>query len=300
MKKTLLFLSSAFCLVACQQKPAEVPEPEPVVDTVKTVVDTVAKDTVVPEIPKIPMYDTEIFNYDTAYYVDPNNQQHKFVKYKTVLAMPSRNDGDKLVTDIRFDIMSFATDRQMTDPVVATTGYFAAVATKFKTDFRAANEFSKNRYFDWSVARFTKVSYQDSRLYCVAKGVYENMGNNPLYGLTYSNWDKKLKEKIEFNDLFAEKDVEDIRGVLVDCMVKIYGVANEDSLVTKGISPEQITPSNKFLLTKDTIFFVYSPYELGMEAERSVKIPVANKQLRQFMDTTKSIVRYLLEDKSKK
>ena len=117
-----------------------------------------------------------------------------------------------------------------------------------------------------------------------------------MSGLSYSNWDKKLKEKVEYEDLFSEKDVEDIRNVLVGCMVKKYGVVNEDSLASKGISVEQIAPSRKFLLTKDTIYFVYSPYELGMEAERSVKIPVANKQLRQFMDTTKSIVRYLLED----
>lgn len=296
MRKTLLLASSLLGLVACQQKPVETPAPEPVVDTVKTVVDTVANDPVVPVAPRLPMYDTEIFSYDTAYFVDPNNQQHKFVKYKTILVMPSRNDSDKLVNDIRFDIMHFAADRVMTDPVVATAGYFAAVATQFKTEFRAANDFSKSRYFDWSVARFTKLAYQDSRLFCVAKGLYENKGNNPLYGLSYSNWDKKLKEKIEFETLFYEKDVEDIRGVLVDCMVKSYGVADEASLETKGISPEQISPSNKFLLTKDTIYFVYSPYELGVDAERSIKIPVANKQLGQYMDKSKSIVRYLLED----
>lgn len=299
MKKTLLFLSSAFCLVACQQKSAEIPEPEPV-DTVKTVVDTVAIDTVLPEAPKVPMYDTEIFNYDTAYYVDPNNPQHKFVKYKAVLAMPCKNDSDWLVSAIRYDVMNFATENPVSDPVVATYGHFATVSTKFKTEFRAASDFSKGHYYDWTIARFTKNVYQDSRLYCFAKGMYDNKGGTPLYGLSYSNWDKKLKEKIEFDNLFAEKDVEDIRTVLVNCMVKMYGVANEDSLVTKGINPEQITPSDKFLLTKDTIYFVYSPYELGMEAERSVKIPVANKQLRQYMDTTKSIVRYLLEDKSEK
>ncbi len=296
MRKSMLFISSAFCLVACQQKQIEVPEPEPVVDTLKTVVDSVEKVIVVPETPHLPMYDTEIFNYDTAYYVDPNNTQHKFVKYKAVLAMPAKDDSDKLVTDIRFDIMHFAAERLMKDPVVATTGYFAAIATKFKTEFRAANEFSKNHYFDWTVARYTKMAYQDTRLYCVAKGTYENTSATPLYGLSYSNWDKKLKEKIEYNDLFAEKDAEDIRNVLVSSMVKMYGVSDEASLEEKGISPEQIAPSNKFLLTKDTIYFVYSPYELGMEAERSIKIPVANKQLRQFMDTTKSVIKYLLED----
>lgn len=296
MKKTLLLLSSVFCLVACQQKSAEVPESESA-DSLKTNVDTIVKDTVVPELPKIPMYDTENFNYDTAYYVDPNNPQHKFVKYKAVLAMPARNDDDKLVTVIRFDIMNFATERQMTDPVVATSGCFAAVATKFKTEFRAANEFTKNHYFDWTVARFTKVSYQDSRLYCIAKGIYENTSGTPLYGLTYSNWDKKLKEKIEYDDLFAAKDAEDIRNVLVECVERKFGALDEAALEAMGVSPEQISPSNKFLLTKDSIIFVYSPYELGiMDAERSIKIPVANKQLRQFMDTTKSIVRYLLEN----
>ena len=296
MKKTLLFLPAIFCLVSCHTKSDAGSEQGGLSDTIQTVVDSVVKDSVVPEAPKIPLYDTEIFQYDTAYYVDPNQPQHKFVKYKAVLAMPARNDSDKLVRDIRFDIMKFATERQMTDPIVATTGYFAAVATKFKTDFRAADEFTKNHYFDWKVARFTKNSYQDTRLYCVAKAIYENTGSTPLFGLSYSNWDKKLKEKVEYEDLFSEKDVEDIRNVLVSCMVKQYGVANEDSLTTKGITIEQIAPSRKFLLTKDTIYFVYSPYELGMEAERSVRIPVANKQLRQFMDTTKSIVRYLLED----
>ncbi len=297
MKKTLFFVSAVAFFASCQKKSVVTPEPEPVVDTVKTVVDTVKKDTVVvPETLKLPMYDNEVFNYDTAYYVDPNHSQHKFVKYKTVLTMPTRNDSDKLVTDIRFDIMNFAAERTMTDPVIATTGYFAAVATKFKTEFRAANDFSKSRYFDWTVARFTKNSYQDTRLYCVAKGTYENKGGTPLYGLAYSNWDKKLKEKIEFDDLFAEKDVEDIRSVLIDCMVKKYGVADEAGLESKGISPEQIAPSDKFMLTKDTIYFVYSPYELGVEAERSIKIPVANKQLCKYMDSTKSIVRYLLAD----
>lgn len=283
-------------LMACSNKPTESTETKLTEDTVKIVADTVKKDAVVHDATKPPMYDTEVFNYDTAYYVDPNNQQHKFVKYKAVLAMPSRNDNDKLVTDIRFDIMSFATERLMTDPDIATKGYFATVATEFKTGFRSANDFSKNRYFDWTVARFTKIAYQDSRLYCIAKGLYENKGNTPVYGLTYSNWDKKLKEKIEYNDLFSEKDAEDIRNVLVSTMVKLYGVEDEVSLETKGISPEQIMPSNKFLLTKDTIYFVYSPYELGMEAERSIKIPVASKQLQQFMDTTKSIIRYLLEN----
>ena len=263
---------------------------------IQIVLDTAAKDSVLPDTPKTLLYDTEIFIYDTAYYVDPNQPLHKFVKYKAVLAMPARNDSDKLVRDIRFDVMNFATERLMTDPIVATTGYFASVATRFKTEFRAADEFSKSRYFDWTVARFTKNTYQDSRLYCMAKGIYENTGSTPLFGLSYSNWDKKLKEKVEYEDLFSEKDVEDIRNVLVGCMVKKYGVVNEDSLASKGISVEQIAPSRKFLLTKDTIYFVYSPYELGREAERSVKIPVANKQLRQFMDTTKSIVRYLLED----
>ncbi|MBQ6561633.1 MAG: hypothetical protein IJL84_04720 [Paludibacteraceae bacterium] len=265
-------------------------------DSIQIVLDTAAKDSVLPDTPKTLLYDTEIFIYDTAYFVDPNQPLHKYVKYKAVLAMPSKNDSDKLVTDIRFDVMNFATERLMTDPIVATTGYFASVATRFKTEFRAADEFSKSRYFDWTVARFTKNTYQDSRLYCMAKGIYENTGSTPLFGLSYSNWDKKLKEKVEYEDLFSEKDVEDIRNVLVGCMVKKYGVVNEDSLASKGISVEQIAPSRKFLLTKDTIYFVYSPYELGMEAERSVKIPVANKQLRQFMDTTKSIVRYLLED----
>lgn len=296
MKNLLIYCFAVAFFVSCNTKSSEISAPDTVADSIQIVLDTAAKDSVLPETPKRLLYDTEIFSYDTAYYVDPNQPQHKFVKYKAVLAMPSRNDSDKLVTDIRFDIMNFATERQMTDPIVATTGYFASVATRFKTEFRAADEFSKNRYFDWKVARFTKNSYQDSRLYCVAKGIYENTGSTPLFGLSYSNWDKKLKEKVDYEDLFSEKDVEDIRNVLVDCMVKKYGVANEDSLVSKGISVEQIAPSRKFLLTKDTIYFVYSPYELGMEAERSVRIPVANKQLRQFMDTTKSIVRYLLED----
>lgn len=295
--KNLLFCCFAVAFfVSCNTKSSEISTPDTVADSIQIVLDTAAKDSVLPETPKTLLYDTEIFIYDTAYFVDPNQPQHKYVKYKAVLAMPSRNDSDKLVTDIRFDVMNFATERLMTDPIVATTGYFASVATRFKTEFRAADEFSKSRYFDWTVARFTKNTYQDSRLYCMAKGIYENTGSTPLFGLSYSNWDKKLKEKVEYEDLFSEKDVEDIRNVLVGCMVKKYGVVNEDSLASKGISVEQIAPSRKFLLTKDTIYFVYSPYELGMEAERSVKIPVANKQLRQFMDTTKSIVRYLLED----
>ena len=296
MKNLLIYCFAVAFFVSCNTKSSEISTPDTVADSIQIVLDTATKDSVLPDTPKTLLYDTEIFLYDTAYYVDPNQPLHKFVKYKAVLAMPARNDSDKLVRDIRFDIMKFATERQMTDPIVATTGYFAAVATKFKTDFRAADEFTKNHYFDWKVARFTKNSYQDTRLYCVAKAIYENTGSTPLFGLSYSNWDKKLKEKVEYEDLFSEKDVEDIRNVLVSCMVKQYGVANEDSLTTKGITIEQIAPSRKFLLTKDTIYFVYSPYELGMEAERSVRIPVANKQLRQFMDTTKSIVRYLLED----
>ena len=296
MKNLLICCFAVAFFVSCNTKSSEISVPDTVADSIQIVLDTAAKDSVLPDTPKTLLYDTEIFNYDTAYYVDPNQPQHKYVKYKAVLAMPSRNDSDKLVTDIRFDIMNFATERLMTDPIVATTGYFASVATRFKSEFRAADEFSKSRYFDWTVARFTKNTYQDSRLYCMAKGIYENTGSTPLFGLSYSNWDKKLKEKVEYEDLFSEKDVEDIRNVLVGCMVKKYGVVNEDSLASKGISVEQIAPSRKFLLTKDTIYFVYSPYELGMEAERSVKIPVANKQLRQFMDTTKSIVRYLLED----
>lgn len=297
MRKTLLLASSLLGLVACQQKPVETPVPEPVEDTVKTVVDTVAvEDTVVLVAPRLPMYDTEIFSYDTAYFVDPNNQQHKFVKYKATLVMPIRNDSDKLVTDIRFDIMNFAAERLMTDPVVATTGYFAAIATKFKTEFRSANEFSKNHYFDWSVARSTKLAYQDSRLFCVAKGVSENTGDTPLNGMSYSNWDKQLKEKVEYDALFVKKHSEDIRGVVVDCMVKKYGVADEVSLKSIGISSEQIAPSNNFLLTKDTVFFVYSPYELGLDSGRIISIPVAVKQLSQYMDKSKSIVRYLLEN----
>ena len=296
MKNLLIYCFAVAFFVSCNTKSSEISAPDTVADSIQIVLDTAAKDSVLPDTPKTLLYDTEIFIYDTAYYVDPNQPQHKFVKYKAVLAMPSRNDSDKLVTDIRFDVMNFATERLMTDPIVATTGYFASVATRFKTEFRAADEFSKSRYFDWTVARFTKNTYQDSRLYCMAKGIYENTGSTPLFGLSYSNWDKKLKEKVEYEDLFSEKDVEDIRNVLVDCMVKKYGVMNEDSLASKGISVEQIVPSRKFLLTKDTIYFVYSPYELGMEAERSVKIPVANKKSRHFMDTTKSIVRYLLED----
>jgi hypothetical protein len=296
MKNLLICCFAVAFFVSCNTKSSEISTPDTVADSIQIVLDTAAKDSVLPDTPKTLLYDTEIFIYDTAYFVDPNQPQHKYVKYKAVLAMPSKNDSDKLVTDIRFDVMNFATERLMTDPIVATTGYFASVATRFKTEFRAADEFSKSRYFDWTVARFTKNTYQDSRLYCMAKGIYENTGSTPLFGLSYSNWDKKLKEKVEYEDLFSEKDVEDIRNVLVGCMVKKYGVVNEDSLASKGISVEQIAPSRKFLLTKDTIYFVYSPYELGMEAERSVKIPVANKQLRQFMDTTKSIVRYLLED----
>lgn len=296
MKNLLICCFAVAFFVSCNTKSSEISTPDTVADSIQIVLDTAAKDSVLPDTPKTLLYDTEIFIYDTAYFVDPNQPLHKFVKYKAVLAMPARNDSDKLVRDIRFDVMNFATERLMTDPIVATTGYFASVATRFKTEFRAADEFSKSRYFDWTVARFTKNTYQDSRLYCMAKGIYENTGSTPLFGLTYSNWDKKLKEKVEYEDLFSEKDVEDIRNVLVGCMVKKYGVVNEDSLASKGISVEQIAPSRKFLLTKDTIYFVYSPYELGMEAERSVKIPVANKQLRQFMDTTKSIVRYLLED----
>ena len=296
MKNLLICCFAVAFFVSCNTKSSEISTPDTVADSIQIVLDTAAKDSVLPDTPKTLLYDTEIFLYDTAYFVDPNQPLHKFVKYKAVLAMPARNDSDKLVRDIRFDVMNFATERLMTDPIVATTGYFASVATRFKTEFRAADEFSKSRYFDWTVARFTKNTYQDSRLYCMAKGIYENTGSTPLFGLSYSNWDKKLKEKVEYEDLFSEKDVEDIRNVLVGCMVKKYGVVNEDSLASKGISVEQIAPSRKFLLTKDTIYFVYSPYELGMEAERSVKIPVANKQLRQFMDTTKSIVRYLLED----
>ena len=296
MKNLLIYCFAVAFFVSCNTKSSEISVPDTVADSIQIGLDTAAKDSVLPDTPNTLLYDTEIFIYDTAYYVDPNQPQHKYVKYKAVLAMPARNDSDKLVRDIRFDVMNFATERLMTDPIVATTGYFASVATRFKTEFRAADEFSKSRYFDWTVARFTKNTYQDSRLYCMAKGIYENTGSTPLFGLSYSNWDKKLKEKVEYEDLFSEKDVEDIRNVLVGCMVKKYGVVNEDSLASKGISVEQIAPSRKFLLTKDTIYFVYSPYELGMEAERSVKIPVANKQLRQFMDTTKSIVRYLLED----
>ena len=296
MKNLLIYCFAVAFFVSCNTKSSEISVPDTVADSIQIVLDTAAKDSVLPDTPNTLLYDTEIFIYDTAYYVDPNQPQHKYVKYKAVLAMPARNDSDKLVRDIRFDVMNFATERLMTDPIVATTGYFASVATRFKTEFRAADEFSKSRYFDWTVARFTKNTYQDSRLYCMAKGIYENTGSTPLFGLPYSNWDKQLKEKVEYEDLFSEKDVEDIRNVLVGCMVKKYGVVNEDSLASKGISVEQIAPSRKFLLTKDTIYFVYSPYELGMEAERSVKIPVANKQLRQFMDTTKSIVRYLLED----
>jgi hypothetical protein len=296
MKNLLIYCFAVAFFVSCNTKSSEISVPDTVADSIQIVLDTAAKDSVLPDTPKTLLYDTEIFIYDTAYYVDPNQPQHKYVKYKAVLAMPARNDSDKLVRDIRFDVMNFATERLMTDPIVATTGYFASVATRFKTEFRAADEFSKSRYFDWTVARFTKNSYQDTRLYCVAKAIYENTGSTPLFGLSYSNWDKKLKEKVEYEDLFSEKDVEDIRNVLVACMVKKYGVANEDSLASKGIAVEQIAPSTKFLLTKDSIYFVYSPYELGMESERSVRIPVANKQLRQFMDTTKSIVRYLLED----
>jgi hypothetical protein len=296
MKNLLIYCFAVAFFVSCNTKSSEISAPDTVADSIQIVLDTAAKDSVLPDTPKTLLYDTEIFIYDTAYFVDPNQPQHKYVKYKAVLAMPSRNDSDKLVTDIRFDVMNFATERLMTDPIVATTGYFASVATRFKTELRAADEFSKSRYFDWTVARFTKNTYQDSRLYCMAKGIYENTGSTPLFGLSYSNWDKKLKEKVEYEDLFSEKDVEDIRNVLVGCMVKKYGVVNEDSLASKGIAVEQIAPSTKFLLTKDSIYFVYSPYELGMESERSVRIPVANKQLRQFMDTTKSIVRYLLED----
>lgn len=295
MRIFLLTVIAATLLASCQDKNVPVPQVE-VADTIKTVEEPIEEDTVVEVAPQIPMYSSEIFTYDTAYYVDPNHQQHKFVKYKVLLTLPANDDSDKLVTDIRFDIMNFATERLMTNPTLATTGYFASLATNFKTEFRAANEFSKNRYFDWSVVRIAKVAYQDERLYCVAKAIHEEKNASPLYGLVYSNWDKLKKEKIEYDDLFAEKDAEDIRNVLVESMVKKYGVADEASLESKGISPEQIAPSNKFLLTKDTIYFVYSPYELGMNEESSIKIAVANKRLRQYLDPTKSIVRYLLEN----
>ncbi|MEE1177138.1 MAG: hypothetical protein U0K71_09035, partial [Paludibacteraceae bacterium] len=111
MKNLLIYCFAVAFFVSCNTKSSEISTPDTVADSIQIVLDTAVKDSVLPETPKTLLYDTEIFNYDTAYYVDPNQPQHKFVKYKAVLAMPSRNDSDKLVTDIRFDVMNFATER---------------------------------------------------------------------------------------------------------------------------------------------------------------------------------------------
>lgn len=300
MKKTLLFVIMTVCFVTCQMTQVEnTSAPKSGSDSIKTVVDTIAKDTVVHEEPKLPMYDNEDFSYDSAYYVNPNFPQHKFVRFKAQLTLPVKNDSDRLVNAIRYDILNFGIGEQTANSEIACLGGYLYLLKEFRTAFRSADDYSKQHYFDWTVARFSKNTYQDARLYCMAKGLFENKGGNPISGsLTYSNWDKKSRKKIEYNDLFFEKDSEQIRSVVINCMAKLFGVENEAGLETKGVSTEQITPSQNFMLTKDTIYFVYSPLELDIDPEqsRSIKVPVANKQLGHFMNQKKSIVKYLLEE----
>ena len=71
MKNLLICCFAVAFFVSCNTKSSEISAPDTVADSIQIVLDTAAKDSVLPDTPKTLLYDTEIFIYDTAYFVDP-------------------------------------------------------------------------------------------------------------------------------------------------------------------------------------------------------------------------------------
>ncbi|MCQ2199327.1 MAG: hypothetical protein MJZ19_06350 [Paludibacteraceae bacterium] len=300
MKRLLLLLSicSIVFLSGCN-KPVKKVECEAVKDTVP--VDTIVKPVVLPKItPKDTVVEARIeimkrdtLSYDSTFYLLPYDSMDRYYTYDIKLVVPMRirnmyaETRNALADSIRRTAIEFATWRRLDDHVLAGRGYFGERVMSFKEKCRSreiqALRKLNIKYYKTDIYRSLIIN-EDARLLsqCMVAEVKEadRLVRNDII---FVNWDKRSGKRLGLFDIIDRNKTEDVRELIISEGMK-KGLI--DTTSSKSMIPEGIIVSSSFILTRDTMYFSYLPYELN---EDQTYIPVSLDSLEKFANQKHTI-----------
>ncbi len=305
MKGLFLFLSICSCifLSGCKKSAEDKVESKPTADTVP--VDTIVKPVVIPKItPKdtiveacIEIMKRDTLSYDSTFYLLPYDSTDRYYTYDIkVVVVPNIRTHyaevkNALADSTRRTAIEFATWRRLDDHVLAGRGYFGERVMSFKEKCRSREIQALRKlgikYYKTDIYRSLIIN-EDSRLLtqCMVAEVKEadRLVRNEI---VFVNWDKRYPKRLNLYDILDQTKSEKIRELIISEGMK-KGLI--DTTSSESMIPEGIIVSPSFVLTRDTMYFSYLPYELN---EEQTYIPVSLDSLKQFANSKHSIWEHL-------
>lgn len=304
MKKLFLLLSifSVAFLSSCK-KPVETKVEAEIKDTVP--VDTIVKPVVFPKItPKDTVVEARIeimkrdtLSYDSTFYLLPYDSTDRYYTYDIKLVVPTRirnmyaETRNALADSIRRTAIEFATWRRLDDHVLAGRGYFGERVMSFKEKCRSreiqALRKLNIKYYKTDIYRSLIINEDVILLsQCMVAEVKEadRLVRNEI---VFVNWDKRYGKRLGLYDIIDCNKTEDVRELIISEGIK-KGLI--DTTSSESMIPEGIIVSPSFILTRDTMYFSYLPYEMN---EEQIYIPVPLDSLERFANPKHTIWNHL-------
>lgn len=109
---------------------------------------------------------------------------------------------------------------------------------------------------------------------------YDFGGAHPTTNYIYFNIDRKTGKELELSDVFVENYEEKLDELLVGALMKKLGVTTMKEVQEKDyLTMNGMFPSKNFLLTKDSILFLYNQYDIAPYVMGQTELGFTYKEL---------------------
>lgn len=129
-----------------------------------------------------------------------------------------------------------------------------------------------------------QVGYKDCITYFVVHEEY-NGGAHPNTFISITNFDPNSGNEITLNDIFKEGHEEQLIAILTEQLMKENNAATIEELRDQGFLffDTEMFISNNFALEKESITFLYNPYEIACYAMGHIYVTLDYKSLEEIM-----------------
>ena len=104
------------------------------------------------------------------------------------------------------------------------------------------------------------------------------------YALIFMNFDPVSGHEIKLCDIFAPNFEEPLSATLIQALGRQLGATTPEQINEKGyFNIEELYPTENFLLTGDSIIFLYNPYEIAPYSTGETRIALGYNELQEIM-----------------
>lgn len=136
-----------------------------------------------------------------------------------------------------------------------------------------------------SISTDMKTLGGDVRTYVYSISWYDGMSAHGMYEDRIFHVDMKAHRRVSLNDVFRLRQTKKLSDLIVKSLARQVGVSTLAEL--RGYAyfweGQEPMPSDNFYMDKDTVSFVYNPYEIAPYAVGKVTVNVPKKEIRPLM-----------------